>query len=212
VPNEAKPYSFPVAILVNGKTASASEIVSGALQDHKRAAIVGEQSFGKGLVQSVMPLSQGTAMALTTAFYYTPNGKSIQRSLPGQLAKTTTGGGHGGIHPDQVVLPEEMTRLRAVLDATASFTSFATAYIGKVKTIPPDFDITPALMDDFKAMLSGRNIRPGLAEWTRESDWIESRLKQEILNQGIGVAKGDEVELQRDPVALAALKAIGVQP
>jgi carboxyl-terminal processing protease len=212
VPKEAKPYSFPVAILVNGKTASASEIVSGALQDHKRASIIGEQSFGKGLVQSVMPLSQGTAMALTTAFYYTPNGKSIQRSLPGQLAKTTTGGGHGGIQPDQIVFPEEMTRLRAVLDATASFTSFATAYITKVKTIPPDFDITPALMDEFKAMLSERNIRPGLAEWTRESDWISSRLRQEILNQGVGVAKWDEVELQRDPVALAALKAIGVQP
>ena len=137
VPKEAKPYSFPVAILVNGKTASASEIVSGALQDHKRASIVGEQSFGKGLVQSVMPLSQGTAMALTTAFYYTPNGRSIQRSLPGQLAKTTTGGGHGGIKPDQIVFPEEMTRLRAVLDATGSFTSFATAYIARVKTIPP---------------------------------------------------------------------------
>ena len=66
------PYTFPVAVLVNGKTASASEIVSGALQDHKRATIVGEQSYGKGLVQSVMPLSQGTGIALTTAFYYTP--------------------------------------------------------------------------------------------------------------------------------------------
>ena len=212
VPKEAKPYSFPVAILMNGKTASASEIVSGALQDHKRATIVGEQSFGKGLVQSVMPLSQGTAMALTTAFYYTPGGRSIQRSLPGQLAKTTTGGGQGGIKPDQIVFPEEMTRLRAVLDATGSFTSFSTAYIGRVRTIPENFDMTPALMDDFRAMLSERNIRPGLAEWTRESEWIRSRLKQEILNQGVGVAKGDEVELQRDPVALAGLKAIGVQP
>ena len=100
------PYSFPVSILVNGKTASAAEIVSGALQDHKRAAIVGEQSFGKGLVQSVLPLSQGTGVALTTAFYYTPDGRSIQRSLPGQLAQTTTGGGMGGIHPDRVVSPE----------------------------------------------------------------------------------------------------------
>jgi carboxyl-terminal processing protease len=195
VPKEAKPYLFPVAILVNGKTASASEIVSGALQDNKRAKIIGEQTFGKGLVQSVMPLSQGTAMALTTAFYYTPGGRSIQRSLPGQLAKTTTGGGHGGIKPDQVVFPEEMTRLRAVLDATGSFTSFATAYINRVKKIPETFDVTPALMDEFQAVLSERNIRPGVAEWSRERDWIASRLKQEILNQGVGVAKGDEVEL-----------------
>ncbi len=212
VPKEAKPYTFPMAILVNGKTASASEIVAGALQDHKRAAIIGEQTFGKGLVQSVMPLSQGTALALTTAFYYTPVGRSIQRSLPGQLAKTTTGGGQGGIKPDQIVYPEAMTRLRAVLDATGSFTSFATTYIGRVRTIPPDFEVTPALLDEFQAMLSERNITPGLSDWSRERDWITNRLKQEILNQGIGVAKGDEVELQRDPVALAALEAIGVRP
>ena len=65
VPDGAAPYQFPVAVLINGKTASASEIVTGALQDHKRGTILGEQSFGKGLVQSVMPLSQGTAVALT---------------------------------------------------------------------------------------------------------------------------------------------------
>jgi carboxyl-terminal processing protease len=208
VPDKLTPYNFPVAILVNGKTASASEIVSGALQDHKRASIIGEQSFGKGLVQSVLPMSQGTGMALTTAFYFTPGGKSIQRSLPGQLARTTTGGGAGGIHPDQVVLGEPMTRFRAVLDATGSFTTFATDYIGRVRTIPPSFEVTSAILDEFQTMLSGRNIRPALAEWSRERDWIQNRLKQEILNQGISVAKGDEVELERDPVALAALQAI----
>jgi hypothetical protein len=81
-----------------------------------------------------------------------------------------------------------------------------------VKTIPEKFEVTPELMDEFQAMLSERNIRPGLAEWSRERDWIGNRLKQEILNQGVGVAKGDEVELERDPVALAGLKAIGAQP
>ena len=72
---------FPVAVMVNGKTASASEIVSGALQDHDRATIVGEPSFGKGLVQSVYPLAEGTGLALTTAFYYIPSGRSIQKSF-----------------------------------------------------------------------------------------------------------------------------------
>jgi carboxyl-terminal processing protease len=211
VPDGAAPYQFPVAVLINGKTASASEIVTGALQDLKRGTILGEQSFGKGLVQSVMPLSQGTAVALTTAFYFTPGGRSIQRSLPGQLAQSTTSGGTGGLTPDQVVAPEAMTQLRAVLDATGSFTTFATEYVQRVRSIQENFEVTPAILDEFQTMLSARNIRPGLAEWSRERDWIQSRLKQEILNQGVSVAKGDEIELQRDPVALAALAAIGVR-
>ena len=211
VPAGVTPYAFPVAILVNNKTASAAEIVAGALQDHKRATVIGDQTYGKGLVQSVMPMSQGTGMALTTAFYFTPGGRSIQRSLPGQLAKTTVEGGAGGIKPDESVYPEQMTALRAVLDATGAFTTFATGYLQKVRTVAADFDVSPELLDEFQAMLSSNNIRPGLADWSRDRDWIRNRLKQEILNQALGVAKGDEVELQRDPVALAALKAIGAQ-
>ena len=70
--------SVPIVVLVNGGSASASEIVSGAIQDHKRGLIVGTQSFGKGSVQTILPLGNGTAVKLTTARYYTPNGRSIQ--------------------------------------------------------------------------------------------------------------------------------------
>ncbi len=112
----------PLVVLVNGQSASASEIVSGAIQDHDRGLIVGEVSFGKGLVQTQFPLSEDTALLLTTARYYTPSGRLIQRDYknvtlydyhynpkPPQKpeVKLTDSGrqvyGGGGITPDQVV-------------------------------------------------------------------------------------------------------------
>ena len=79
-----KPDPTPLVVLVNRGTASASEIVAGAWQDHDRALIVGETSFGKGLVQSIMPLEYGTALTLTTSKYYTPSGRLIQRDYSNQ--------------------------------------------------------------------------------------------------------------------------------
>lgn len=79
VPDNNVPETMPIVILMNRRTASASEVVAGALQDHDRALIVGENSFGKGLVQGVFHLWGGTGLVLTTAKYYTPTGRSIQR-------------------------------------------------------------------------------------------------------------------------------------
>jgi carboxyl-terminal processing protease len=80
VPNNNEPETIPMVVLVDRQTASASEIVAGALQDHDRALIVGENTFGKGLVQGVFRLWGGTGLVLTTAKYYTPTGRSIQRN------------------------------------------------------------------------------------------------------------------------------------
>jgi carboxyl-terminal processing protease len=78
-----KPESMPLVVLINGETASASEIVAAAFQDRRRALLVGEESFGKGLVQTIYPLRWGTGLTLTTAKYFTPNGRSIQRPYSG---------------------------------------------------------------------------------------------------------------------------------
>jgi carboxyl-terminal processing protease len=207
VPEQATPYSFPVVILMNAKSASGSEIVAGALEDHKRAVTVGEQSFGKGLVQSVYPLSQGTGLALTTAFYYTPEGRSIQRKLVGQLERTTAEAG-GGLTPTYAVPPEPVTRLRAVLEATGSFPTFATDFLQRTRNVTEEFEVSNQLLDDLQQFLSERNIRPGLAEWSTEREYIRNRLKQEIFNQALGVAKGDEVEVRRDPVVRRALELL----
>ncbi len=226
VPEGGTPYQFKLAILMNGKSASASEIVAGAMQDHDRATIVGEPSFGKGLVQSVFPLSEGTGIALTTALYYTPSGRSIQKPLDAgkfELAGATSGAtavkayrtdkgrtvqGGGGIAPDYVVYPPRMTRFREALEVSASFTGFATELTAK-EQVTPDFEITPAMLDQFKVYLSARGIQPGMSEWTAERDYITNRLLTEVFNVSIGVAKGDEVGAQRDPVIQKAVEVLG---
>ncbi len=223
VSETARPYEFPVAVLVNERSASASEVVSGALQDHDRATIVGEGSFGKGLVESVYPLSESTGLALTTALYYTPSGRSIQKPLDAarfELAGKTSAAhreyrtaagrvvkGGGGITPDRTVRPAPYTRLRAVLDASGSVTSFATEYLASHK-ISADFEVTPSLLDDFKVYLAQRAIQPPVGEWSTDREWIRNRLKAEIFNQALGVEKGDEVEAERDPAILAALEIL----
>src|SRR5205807_3205331 len=72
-------HDYPIVMLVDGLSASAAEIVSGAMQDHDRAWVLGEKTFGKGLVQTVSPMGDSTALALTTAHFYTPSGRLIQR-------------------------------------------------------------------------------------------------------------------------------------
>ena len=232
VPSTANPYKFKLAILTNGKTASASEIVAGAMQDHDRATVIGEPTFGKGLVQNIFNLHEGAGLALTTALYYTPSGRSIQKPFEEQrpldaaqyeLESATTHAnektefhtdagrpvkGGGGIIPDYVVLPEGLNRLRAAMEATGSFPNFATEYL-RTNKIDQDFEVTAQVLDQFQSFLSSRNILPGVAEWSAEREYIKNRLKTELFNQAFGVEKGDQIEAQRDPMILKALELVG---
>ena len=147
---------IPVTILINGGSASASEIVAGTLQDLDRGVIVGERSFGKGLVQTTRPLGYNARLKLTTAKYYTPSGRCIQTldyshrnedgsvgTVPDSLRKVykTLAGrkvlGSGGVEPDVKVVDTPPGKLAITLFVKGYFFDYATIYAKKNKTIPP---------------------------------------------------------------------------
>src|SRR5260221_6914500 len=144
-------HDYPIVVLVNRFSASAAEIVSGALQDHDRAWILGENTFGKGLVQTVYPLQENTGLTLTTAKYYTPSGRLIQRdyshisffdyynhkdldSKNMKDVKTTDGGrtvyGGGGISPDEKYTPPKYDAFQAQLAKKFAFCNCSKRYFG----------------------------------------------------------------------------------
>jgi carboxyl-terminal processing protease len=164
-------------------------------------------------------------MALTTALYYTPSGRSIQKPFDAEQFELGATAAHpnaksefrtdkgrvvrggGGIMPDEVVYPPEVSRFKSAMEGSGSFTSFATEYVQKHQ-VTESFDVPPAVLDDFRLYLSQHGIQPGTAEWSSELDFIRSRLKTEIFNLTLGVAKGDEVEAQRDPQIQRAVQLI----
>lgn len=177
----AKPR-IPVVALINKGSASASEIVAGAIQDHDRGLIVGQTSWGKGLVQSVFTLSDGAGLALTTAKYYTPSGRCIQRDYKDVLeylapesgggdeeTAETAGGretfrtdagrtvyGGGGIAPDVAVKADLLSRFAATLYARGLFFEFAVQYRARHAEITRNFEVTGAVRDDFFRFLDGK--------------------------------------------------------
>ena len=119
--------------------------------------------------------------------------------------------GGGGIQPDQIVYPGQLSRLQVVLDASGSLTSFAGEYL-RTHTVSEDGQVSSGMLDELKVFLSERSIQPGVADWLSNRDWIASRLQQEILTLKFGVARGDEIELQRDAVIQAAVKKLRGAP
>jgi len=214
--------TFPIVVVVNRNTASAAEIVSGALQDHDRALIVGETTFGKGLVQTVYNLSENTGLALTTYHYYTPSGRLIQRNYSGvslydyyynhagaepadktnREVKMTDSGrtvyGGGGITPDEKIESQKSNRFQDELGYRAVFFHFAPHYLGN-RTIDRNFQVDEAVMNDFKQYLTAQGVTFAEKDINDNLDWLKINIKDVLFASQFGQLQGLRVHADWDP-------------
>lgn len=219
---------YPLVVLVNRGTASAAEIVSGAIQDHDRGLVAGESTFGKGLVQTVYPLSENTGLALTTAKYYTPSGRLIQRDYTGvslydyyynregegpnnKEVKLTDSGrtvyGGGGITPDVKVAQIKTTRMEDTLLQKYAFFNFARFYLNG-HSVDKTFEVSDQVVQEFRKFLDTQKIPYTEAELSEGMDWIKAGIKSEIFISQFGQEQGLQVRAQTDPQVLSALNLL----
>ena len=192
--NEPIDLEIPLTVLVDGGTASAAEILSGSLQDLDRAVIIGNRTFGKGLVQTLRNLPYNSSMKITTAKYYIPSGRCVQaidysrRNADGSIARTPdsltnvfhTAAGRevrdgGGIRPDIEVKMDKTPNIVFYLVNDDMIFDYATQYVIKHPTIAKveDFQLTDADYADFKEMLKKRNF-----SYDRQSEAMLKKLKE----------------------------------
>ena len=225
---------YPLVVLVNRGTASAAEIVAGAIQDHDRGLIVGETTFGKGLVQTVYPLSENTGLALTTAKYYTPSGRLIQRDYsgvslydyyynsrdngsdgtpptPSREVKMTDSGrtvyGGGGINPDVVIPAIKSNKFQDTVLQKYTFFNFSKHYVINHK-VTQSFTVDDAVMQEFRKFLDSQQIAYTEADLVENNDWIRSNIKAELFVNEFGQQEGLIVHAENDPAVAKALELL----
>jgi carboxyl-terminal processing protease len=222
---------YPIVVLVNRGTASAAEIVAGAIQDHDRGLIAGETTFGKGLVQTVYPLSENTGLALTTAKYYTPSGRLIQRNYDGvslydyyyndrdnadapvgnHEVKMTDSGrtvyGGGGITPDVKIPNEKTNAFEDKLLEKYAFFNFAKHYVINHQ-VSKQFEVDDAVMQEFRKFLDEQKIPFTEVDLAQNSDWIKSNIKAELFINEFGQQEGMKVHAENDPEVEKALELL----
>jgi carboxyl-terminal processing protease len=196
--------------------------------------IVGETSFGKGLVQTVYPLSENAGLALTTAKYYTPSGRLIQRDYnglslfdyyysnrekernntthEGQEVKTTDSGrlvyGGGGITPDIRLDPVKLNRFQAILEYKYAFFNFGKYYLGIHNTVARDFQLTDPVLNEFRDYLNKEKIPFTEADLTENHDFLALGIKHDLISAIFGRAEGDRILTNSDPWVQKAIDAI----
>lgn len=223
-------YAYPIVVLVDRYSASAAEIVAGALQDHDRAYILGDTTFGKGLVQTVYSLSENTGLALTTAKYYTPSNRLIQRDYAGlsffdyyfrkkedvknpQDVKMTDSGrtvyGGGGITPDEKYTPPKLNRFQSDLSRRYAFFNFTARYLGaRESKLPRNWDPDEEVLTEFHRYLLDEGFRFSEAEFAEVRDWIRLQLKLAIYSTAFSVDEARRLSVENDPAVARAIECL----
>jgi carboxyl-terminal processing protease len=226
--------SAALVVLVDRNSASASEIVSGCVQDHDRGLVVGETTFGKGLVQRVIPLRDGGALALTTAKYYTPSGRLIQRDYTnmddyfldaelndddapvsteteskGREVRRTDSGrtvyGGGGITPDYVVHSDREPALLSRLRRENLLFDYAVRFSAAHPQLKPDFSVGDDVMKDFRGFLASRNFKYETDAFDAAARPIELRLRSQIGRVKWGAETESRILVEGDAQVQKAL-------
>jgi carboxyl-terminal processing protease len=221
---------YPIVVLVNRNSASAAEIVSGSLQDHDRAWILGDNTFGKGLVQTVYPLVENTGLALTTAKYYTPSGRLIQRDYsntsffdyyyrnntatrnPSDVKMTDSGRtvyGGGGISPDEKYMPAKLDAFETDLLVKYELQNYTKHFFASHKSqLPKDWNVDQAQMDDFHQYLLQNKFEFTEADFTKDYDWTRRRVQAEIYQTAFSVDESRKYQIKNDPEVEAGIEAL----
>lgn len=226
----------PIVVLVDGGTASASEIVAGALQDHDRGLVVGEPTYGKGVVQTAYKVSGGSILKLTTGEWLTPSGRSIHRKrekVNGQwvaandsaakkeVFKSEGGrllGGHGGIEPDVKVKPDSLNAFeKAFVDAvrpkSQDFYLAYTELAQELKTkVQPGFVVLPEWHDELFSRLQKRGIKVTRVQYDAAKDYIGELLAFRIARNAWGDGEAKRLFANKDPQLWKAVQLLKANP
>jgi len=205
---------IPLAVLINRQSASASEIVASALKDHKKAIIIGTRSWGKGLVETLMRLPMNSAIALTTAKYYTPSNQSIQRDFSAyddyfsilyqkdyDHDKTIS----GGVFPDIYVKGELYHPFIVRLLSNGVFFRFSRELIDNHYRITKNFTADKKIIRKFKSFLAKNKIKFDAKVLHQNMDNIKFEIERDVLSTAFSMEEGVKIFLKSDPVTKKAL-------